>query len=178
MKRLLSVFALLSSIACAAGCSSASSSSFNSDAGPAITGTGTATASGTVPGLALDSPTARSIARSEPPFTQLMIAPTELTCSVIDTSDHITIDLGAQTTGTYVVVKGFPTKPGLSGFQARAHACPAAATNAAPCHDQILKGQVVVMKYDAAPGGKVEGTYELTFADGTITGSFSALRCN
>ena len=60
--------------------------------------------------------------------------------------------------------------------QARAHACPA--DSSTPCHDLVRDGKVTITRVDPGTGGAVEGSFELTFADGEVSGSFSAVRCN
>lgn len=138
---------------------------------------GTATIDGTLDGLSLDSSTARAIARVTSPTVEIMLAPTTLDCRTMGTTDHLTIDLGAEATGTYAVMKGYPKKPSLQGFEARVHACPANLQDV-QCREDVLGGRVDVTRFDGAAGGSVVGTYTLQFANGTLSGTFSALRCD
>lgn len=140
---------------------------------------GSASISGSLPGLALETASGASIVRSRLPYGELAIATTGLACSGrADAVDHVTIDLGAQTTGRFDVVAKFPSKTKLLASQARAHACPAKTQDSAPCHDDVTGGWVQVDRWDNAVGGIVEGSFEIDFTDGTLRGSFSAARCN
>ena len=141
--------------------------------------TGEASVQGDLQGLALSCSAGVAVARSLPPTTQLKIAASGLACDALTASDRLTIDLGDAAVGTYTVVSGYPARPLLARFQARAHACaaPLADGTTPPCHDQLRAGTVTVTRYDPEPGGRVEGTFDLTFADGQLTGTFSAARC-
>jgi hypothetical protein len=136
---------------------------------------GTGSIQGEVQGLSLASTSGVSIARSFPPSTEIKIAPDSVSCETVQAGERITIDLGGASPGQYTVVKGYPSKADLSTNQARAHACPA---DGSPCHDLVRSGTVTVSRYDSEVGGHVEGTFEITFADGTVSGSFSAIRCD
>lgn len=134
---------------------------------------------GEVRGLTLSCTRGVAVARSFPPTTEIKIAPAGLACDALKASDRLTIDLGDAAVGTYTVVVGFPAKPLLARFQARAHACAAQLADGTtpPCHDQVREGTVTLTRYDAEPGGRIEGTFDVTFADGQVTGTFSAARC-
>lgn len=139
---------------------------------------GIATTTGTIEGLTLASDHGVSIARSFPPTMELKIAIDALTCTETQASDRITIDVGGSTPGTYTVVKGFPNKTSLAAFQARAHACPKKVGDVpSACHESVVSGKVVLTRVDPEVGGVVEGTFDLTLADGDVHGTFSATRC-
>jgi prepilin-type processing-associated H-X9-DG protein len=148
--------------------------------GPTLVEPGVGTIHGEITGLSLACDAGPAVARSFPPTTELKLAASGLACDALQISDRLTIDLGDATVGTYAVVVGFPPKPSLARFQARAHACPAQHSDgtSSPCHDQVRGGTVSVTRYDGAPGGRVEGTFDVTFADGHVTGSFAAARCD
>jgi hypothetical protein len=137
---------------------------------------GSGAMAGSITGLTLACDDGVSIARSFPPSTEIKVAPNGVSCETVRDGDHVTIDLGDSKPGTYTVVKGFPIKADLSSAQARAHACPS--DPAKPCHDLVRGGSVKVTRIDPDTGGAVEGTFELEFADGNVSGSFSAIRCN
>lgn len=134
---------------------------------------------GQVEGLALASKDGVSIARSFPPTTEIKISPGGVACEAVQGGDRITIDLGDSRVGRYTIVVGFPRKSSLSRDQARAHACPAkTGPEDPPCHEQVVSGDVIVTRYDPDPGGRIEGNFRISFVDGDVTGTFSALRCN
>ena len=167
----------------ALGCGSASMPTADVDAGPkadAGPSVGTASVTGTVTGLALESPDAQSIVRMYPPHLQLKIAIASLDCTSTQKSDHLTFDLGSAQPGTYTIVKGYPSETSLSGFQARGHACPATVDpDATPaCHNSVLSGSITLTAVGDAARGRVDGSFELVLADGKVTGTFSALRCD
>ncbi len=141
---------------------------------------GTATIIGTVEGLHLESDHAVSIARMFPPSTELKVSPSGVACEETQGGDRITFDLGDEKPGLYTVVVGYPSKTGLSPAQARAHACAAKpeGSDQPPCHDLVRSGQVNVTRFDTAKGGLIEGTYTLELADGKVSGTFSAYRCD
>lgn len=143
---------------------------------------GSATMQATVPGLTLNSATAVAIARTRAPTLQIKLAVSSLTCTSTLGPDHITIDLGALTTGTFTVVKGYPQTQSLASFQARAHACNGSSPGAADagptgCHEEVTSGDVTITRLDD-PGGIVEGSFDVVFVDGEISGDFSARRCD
>lgn len=141
---------------------------------------GVGTIRGGIAGLSLACEPGVAVARAFPPTTEIKLAAGGLACDALQSSDRLTIDLGDAAVGTYAVVVGFPAKPKLARFQARAHACPAQRPDGTdpPCHDQVRSGTVTVTRYDGAPGGRIEGTFDITFADGQVSGSFSAARCS
>ncbi|GAC1352792.1 MAG: hypothetical protein NVS3B20_21050 [Polyangiales bacterium] len=47
----------------------------------------------------------------------------------------------------------------------------------APCHEGAKQGTVTISRYDGGKGGTVAGTFDITFPDGHVTGTFAALRC-
>lgn len=147
-----------------------------SGCGSGETHTGSGTIVGTVEGMKLASDRGVSIARMFPPTTEIKVSPSGVTCESVQGGDRITFDLGAQKTGYYTVVTGFPNKANLSAAQARAHIC--AAGDDTPCHDQVRSGTVTVTRFDGGEGGVIEGKYELELADGKVSGTFSAYRCN
>lgn len=140
---------------------------------------GEAAVQGEVRGLPLACSAGVAVARSFPPTTEIKIAPGGLACDALKASDRLTIDLGDAAVGTYTVVTGFPAKPTLARFQARAHACAAQLADGTtpPCHDQVRTGTVTITRYDPEPGGRIEGTFDVTFSDGQLAGTFSAARC-
>jgi hypothetical protein len=140
---------------------------------------GEGTVQGDLRGLPLACDAGVAVARSFPPTTEIKIAPSGLACDALKASDRLTIDLGDAAVGTYTVVMGFPAKPLLARFQARAHACAAQLADGTtpPCHDQVRAGTVTITRYDPEPGGRIEGTFDVTFADGQLSGTFSATRC-
>ncbi len=144
---------------------------------PAENRTGSGTIVGTVEGMNLATERGVSIARMFPPTTQIKVSPSGVTCETTQAGDRITFDLGAQKTGTYTVVVGYPSKPSLSAAQARAHVCPASDNAESACHNQVRSGKVIVTRFDAAEGGTIEGSYELELADGKVSGTFAAYRC-
>lgn len=137
---------------------------------------GSGAMAGGLTGLALSCDDGVSIARWFPPSMEIKVATAGVSCETVQDGDRITIDIGDTKPGTYNVVTGFPNKANLSAAQARAHACPADSSK--PCHDLVRDGKVTVTRVDPGTGGAVEGTFELTFADGEVSGSFSAVRCN
>ncbi|MGZ3423312.1 MAG: hypothetical protein ACXVEE_35955 [Polyangiales bacterium] len=137
---------------------------------------GTGAITGDLENLALACDSGVSIARSFPPSLEIKIARGGVSCETVQSGDRVTIDLGDASPGTYTVVTGYPQKAKLSAAQARAHAC--SADTAQPCHDLVRSGSVTVTRLDPDIGGIVEGTFELDFADGNLTGSFAAVRCN
>jgi hypothetical protein len=141
---------------------------------------GSGAMAGSITGLTLACDDGVSIARSFPPSTEIKVAPNGVSCETVRDGDHVTIDLGDSKPGTYTVVKGFPIKADLSSAQARAHICPAKpeGQDQPPCHDVVRSGRVTVTKFDDGKGGRVEGTYELELADGKVSGTFSAYRCD
>jgi hypothetical protein len=140
---------------------------------------GKGTITGGIDGLALATDRGVSIARAFPPSTEVKIAIDGLTCTDTQASDRVTIDLGSSQPGTFTVVKGYPSKTSLASFQARAHACPMMIDPQQPsaCHESLTAGIVVVTRVDPDVGGVVEGTFDLTFVDGQVKGTFSATRC-
>lgn len=139
--------------------------------------TGKAEVQGSVPGFSLSSSNGFSIGRTMPPNAEIMIATTELACLTIDTSDHVTIDLGDMSPGTYRIRSGYPYRTSLAHDEARAHACPAQRTKL-PCDEKVTGGTVTITRYDADGAGVIEGTFDIVFADGEISGSFTAPRCD
>lgn len=171
------MFMRLSFIACttafvmaAAGCSSlAPEPQFHA---------GTGTMKGTLPTLALETNTGVAVSRSFPPSTEIKIGASGVACESLDAGDRITIDIGAAAPGVYTLVKGYPNKADLSTAQARAHACPANSNDTAvPCHNLVKSGTVTITRFDGGKGGIIEGTFQISFADGDVSGTFSALRC-
>lgn len=148
---------------------------------PARPTAGTAVIHGGVTGLALESPTALSIARHTPGAAtlQLKLAVTNLTCTLTEAADHVTFDLGAFAAGTYTLSKGYPALASVGPTGARGHACPATPTGGAapPCHDAVLSGTLVITKIGGLED-PVEGTFDLQLVDGAVSGSFSAYRCD
>ncbi len=146
---------------------------------PDDTRAGSGVIHGQVEGLALACKDGVSIARSFPPTTEIKISPGGVTCGTVQGGDRVTIDLGDARVGTYTIVRGYPSKSSLSRDQARAHACPAKVSDVdPPCHDLVLSGDVRVTRYDPEPGGRIEGTFRVSLADGDVTGAFSAVCCN
>lgn len=140
---------------------------------------GEGTISGTLEGMELETDHGVSIARSFPPMTEVKVSPGGLECEFVQSGDRLTFDFGAQTTGQYTVVVGYPSMAGLSAAQARAHVCPAKhGDDEAPCHNQVRSGTLSITRYDTSPGGRVEGSYHVVLADGELSGTFSAYRCD
>jgi hypothetical protein len=144
--------------------------------GSAETHTGSGTIVGTVEGMNLASNQGVAIARMFPPTTEIKVSPSGVTCEAVQAGDRITFDLGAEKTGTYTIMVGYPNKALLTAAQARAHVCPAGGD--APCHSQVRSGTVTVTRFDAQEGGRIEGSYDLVLADGKVSGTFSAYRCD
>jgi hypothetical protein len=139
---------------------------------------GKGTITGKIEGLTLATDHGVSIARAFPPTMELKVAIEGLTCNDTQASDRLTIDLGSSQPGTYTVVRGYPGKTSLAAFQARAHACPKKIEGQpTACHESVTAGKVVVTKVDPEVGGIVEGNFDLTFVDGTVSGTFAATRC-
>jgi hypothetical protein len=159
MKRALAVFALL------LGCGSPEHH------------TGSGTIVGTVEGMNLASDHGVAIARMYPPLTQIKVSPSGVTCETVQAGDRVTFDIGAEKVGVYTVVVGYPNKALLSAAQARAHVCPVNDSSESQCHDQVRSGKVTITRFDGGEGGTIEGSYELELADGKISGTFSAYRC-
>ncbi len=148
--------------------------------GPHDQHTGTANLVGSIQGVELASDHGVSIARMFPPTTEIKVSPGGIACEATRAGDRITIDLGAQRPGTYTVVDGYPYKEHLSPAQARAHICPKRpeGEDQPPCNNSVRSGQVIVTKFDGAVHGRVEGSYEIAVASGTLKGTFSAYRCD
>jgi hypothetical protein len=90
----------------------------------------------------------------------------------------LTIDIGSAQPGTFTVVKGYPASTALASFQARAHACPRGNQGQTGlCFDQVVSGTVTITRVDP-PGGFVDGTFDVTFSTGHLTGAFTARRCD
>jgi hypothetical protein len=138
---------------------------------------GSGTIVGGVDGLPLATENGVSIARSFPPGLEVKVSPGGLSCEAVQGGDRVTIDLGAARPGTYAVVVGYPNKATLSPNGVRVHVCPAKEANL-PCHNQVRGGTVVVRTVEDVSNGRVEGTFEIELADGAVSGSFSAVRCN
>ena len=143
---------------------------------------GSATVHGDLANMPLASTNAQSILRTkttngDPSNGELMIADGDLACDFVARSNHLTIDLGGIGVGTYTVVAGYPTMSRLGRWEARVHACPPQRSGGA-CDEKVLGGQVVVTSYATDASGEAEGTFDLKFADGELTGTFTAPRCN
>ena len=143
---------------------------------------GTADVQGSVSGVAFTSTKAQSIVRTlpasgDPQNGEIMIALGDLACGWVGRSDHLTLDLGGIGVGTYTVVKGYPFLSSLHHDQARAHACRAQSMQTT-CDQHVLGGQIVITRYDADASGGVEGTFDVKFVDGEVSGSFQAPRCD
>jgi hypothetical protein len=106
-----------------------------------------------------------------------MIALHDLACGYVGRSDHLTIDLGGIGVGTYTVAVGYPFLSNLHRDEARVHACRAQASQQ-PCDQQAIGGQIAISRYDADASGGVEGTFDVKFVDGEVSGSFQAPRCD
>lgn len=131
--------------------------------------------------VVLASEQAVSVARVFPPTTEIKVSPGGIACEDPQGGDRITFDLGATQVGTYTVVKNYPFKTSLSPTQARAHICPKRpeGQEQPPCYNFVQSGQVVITKYDGAAMGHIDGSYLITLDEGTtLTGTFSAFRCN
>ena len=141
---------------------------------------GAAKITGAITGSMIASENGVAVADSRPPSFEIKVAAAGLACGKAPTGDHITFDLGASQPGTYTIVKNYPLTVSLSPSQARAHVCGAATVDGAiaGCHDDARSGSVIITKIDPAGGGSVEGSFQLTIADGELHGTFSALRCN
>jgi hypothetical protein len=141
---------------------------------------GEATIVGTVQGLELATDHGVSIARMFPPTTEVKVSPSGVACEETQAGDRITFDLGDEKPGLYTVVVGYPSKADLSAAQARAHVCPAKPEGGEqpPCHDVVRSGEVTVTRFDSNKGGRVEGSCKLELADGSVSGTFSAYRCD
>ncbi|MGZ3455917.1 MAG: hypothetical protein ACXVEF_40300 [Polyangiales bacterium] len=135
---------------------------------------GSARIDGTVEGLTLAS--SEAVAISFELGRRLRLAASGVACERIHDGDNLTIDLANASTGTFHVVPGFPDNGSLTGQEARAQACPTDA--ALPCHRLVRSGTITITRLDAGIGGVVEGTFDVVFADGEVSGSFSALRCD
>lgn len=146
--------------------------------GPAEHHTGSGTIVGTIEGMNLQSDHAVAIARMYPPQTQIKVAPDGVTCETVLGGDRITFDVGAEKPGIYTLVAGYPSKANLSAAQARAHVCPANDTSESQCHDIVRRGKVTITRFDTNEGGRIDGSYEVELADGTVSGTFSAYRCD
>lgn len=135
--------------------------------------TGSSHVESSLQGLAVGNQSGGAIALSD--ATRIRLGTTELTCETTHASDNLTIDLATATVGTFHVVPDYPALGSLAPLEARAHACPASAT--APCHNLVQSGTVTITSVDASLGGHVEGTFALSFTDGSVSGSFSAIFC-
>ena len=177
---LCAVIAAASAMACGTPSHNPNINPADTDVGDGAVLNGPATITSTLPGVALESKGGFSIARLIAPNLEVRVAANVVSCSNTTSADHLSIDFGGVTVGDYDVVKGYPLKTSLAGFQARAHACPASATPdsgpASPCHEAVRSGKVSVTRVDD-PGGVVEGTFDVVFADGEVKGTFSAARC-
>jgi len=140
---------------------------------------GTAVIRGAVTGLALESPKALSIARHTPggATLQLKLAVTNLTCTLTEAADHVTVDVAAFALGTYLIPKGYPALTSVTGTTARGHACSGNASGTATCHDAVLSGTVTITRIGDLET-PVEGTFDLQLVDGSLSGSFAAYRCD
>ena len=142
---------------------------------PVPPATGQASVHGTVSGLMLEGEQGYAIAHGN----ELKLSASPISCSDSLHTDHVTIDLGAATVGSYDVVPGYPLREHLAPAQARAHACPAATDSTGKgCFNDVHTGNIAITRYDPSPGQKIEGTFTLTFGGGELTGSFLAMRCD
>lgn len=141
---------------------------------------GTATIAGTTTGFALASEQGVSIARVYAPTLEIKVSPGGVACEATQGGDRITFDLGDQRAAMYTIVNGYPSKSALSAAQARAHICPKRpeGEDQGDCQRVARGGSVTITKVDDAKGGRIEGSYELETDGGTLTGTFSAYRCN
>lgn len=139
---------------------------------------GSGSMDGTLTGLTLSTEGGFAIAENSTTGTpEVKVAAQGLACEDQNAGDRITIDFGSTQVGTFKVVPGYPYKSNLTGLQARAHACPANFVGN-DCNNHVQGGTIVVTKNEAQFGGYIEGTFELTFPDGTVSGSFRALYCD
>jgi hypothetical protein len=135
--------------------------------------------SGAIQGLQLETTTGVAITNATPPATEIIIAPNGVACGVKGGGDRIIIDIARSQVDSFTIVKGHPYVVDLGAQQARASACPTGnAVDQSPCHTVVSGGSVEITRFDADPGGRVEGTFHVIFADGDVTGTFSALRCS
>ena len=171
-----SCFVVASALCAACGAKWTSDSSSSSSSAPLDPGS--TSIHSTLPTLALDTDDGPAVARTSLPTLQLKLAPSTLTCTSTLESDRVTIDVGSLQPGTFTVVKGYPASTSLAGFQARAHACPGGNQGqTGTCYDQVIGGTVTITRVDDA-GGFVDGTFDVKFSTGEISGAFSARRCN
>ncbi|MGZ6068784.1 MAG: hypothetical protein ACXWVM_40680 [Polyangiales bacterium] len=128
--------------------------------------------------LVLDAENGYSIASSTPPAMQIVISPSPLGCGVKGGAERLIIDIARQTTGPFVVVPGHPYVSLLGDDQARAAVCPPGDPgNQPPCHEAVKGGTVQIDRIEDV-GGRVEGSFHIDLADGTVSGTFSAARCS
>ena len=142
---------------------------------------GSADVQGSVSGVAFTSPKAQSIVRTlpasgDPQNGEIMIALHDLACGWVGRSDHLTIDLGGIGVGTYTIVTGYPFLTSLHRNEARVHECTGGSSQT--CDQKVIGGQVAISRYDADASGGVEGTFDVKFVDGEVSGSFQAPRCD
>ncbi|GAC1560573.1 MAG: hypothetical protein NVS3B10_18790 [Polyangiales bacterium] len=141
---------------------------------------GTAQIRSTIPGVTLQNDQGTAVALLDGSTLELRLASGALSCVKTVEVDRLSVDLGAAQVGTFPVVTGYPALGTLGPAQARAHACPATDPAAPPqtnCDQQARSGTIVVRKLDPDLGGLVEGTFDVVFADGEVSGTFSARRC-
>lgn len=134
---------------------------------------------GRLAGDAWDTDEARVIARRTTAL-QVVISLGGATCASFVGAPHVTIDLGASSAATYAVVPGHPAVETLRATEARVRACPpnASASTGRECDRQVLSGTVRLTHADGAAPGRVEGTFQVQFADGVLYGAFAAPRCS
>jgi hypothetical protein len=150
----------------------------DSSSSPSALDPGSARITGSLPGLSLATDDGPAIVRANLPTLQVKLAPSALTCGATQDSDRVTIDIGSAQPGTFTVVKGYPSSTSLAAFQARAHACPGGNQGqTGACYEQVVGGTVTITRVDD-PGGFIDGTFDVTFSSGEISGSFSARRCD
>jgi len=140
---------------------------------------GNATISGQITGVSLAAEHGYAIAKSTPPALQIILSPGAVECSAQGGGDRIVIDVGRDSAGQFTVVLGHPYASFLSDGQARAEVCPTGDPGQqAPCHTQVRGGTVKIDRLDPGAGGLVEGTFTVDLSDGSVSGTFSAVRCS
>lgn len=140
---------------------------------------GEGTIVGQLEGMSLATDHGVAIARMFPPMTEIKVSPGGVECEFVQAGDRITFDLGDEQPGSYTLVTGYPPMAGLSRAQARAHVCPAKhGEDEAPCHNMVRSGSVQITRFDQGKGGRIEGSYHVVLADGELSGTFSAYRCD
>jgi hypothetical protein len=143
---------------------------------------GDGTVNGTVEGLVLTTGDGQAIVLDgNNGLATLKIGPSLEACERHDGDDHLSIDLSGLAPGRYTVAKGYPTSETIAQipYSARAHACPADSfIRQLPCHEGVQKdGLVIITRADGGPGGRVDGSFDISFTDGHVVGTFSAFRC-